>query len=139
MTIGLPRTRGMAWAASLFDAATGLRTLETYYRARPAALPPPDFVRYSLDTLGIGWRLSAGSPDDIPQSGPLLVTANHPYGVAEGLALADLFLRRRSDVRLLANTLLQGITEFAPLVLPVDVFKSGVNGASIRAALHHLK
>ena len=83
--------------------------------------------------------LSAGSLDDIPSDGPLLVVANHPYGAAEGLALADLLLQRRSDVRLLANTLLQTLPELAPLVIPVDVFKSGVNGAAIRQALRHLK
>ncbi|MFT4046443.1 MAG: GNAT family N-acyltransferase [Solimonas sp.] len=139
MTIGLPRARGLAWAASLADAAIGFRTLEDYYRERPAAATPQDFVRYALDTLGIGYRLAAGSPDGIPAEGPLLVVANHPYGVAEGLVLSDLLLRRRGDVRLLANTLLQGVPEFAPLVVPVDVFKSGVNGSSIRGALRHLK
>lgn len=139
VTIGLPRARGLAWAASLFDAATGLRALESRYRLRPQALAPAGFVRYSLSALGIGHRLTAGRIEDIPAAGPLLVVANHPYGVAEGLALAEIFLQRRADVRFLANTLLRAIPEFAPLVVPVDVFKSGVNGASIRAALRHLR
>ncbi|WP_043113821.1 lysophospholipid acyltransferase family protein [Solimonas soli] len=138
VTIGLPRTRGLAWAAALADAAIGFRELESHYRRRPTAMPPPDFVRYALDALGIDYRLRAGRLEDIPAEGPLLVVANHPYGAAEGLALADLFLRRRRDVRLLANTLLQTLPELAPLVVPVDVFKSGVNGASIRSALRHL-
>jgi len=139
VTIGLPRARGLAWAASLADAAIGFRALEHHYQRRPAAASPPTFVRYALDALGIDYRLSAGRLEDIPAEGPLLVVANHPYGAAEGLALADLFLRRRRDVRLLANTLLQTLPELAPLVVPVDVFKSGVNGASIRSALRHLK
>ncbi|WP_028009411.1 lysophospholipid acyltransferase family protein [Solimonas flava] len=139
VTIGLPRAPGLAWAASLFDAVTGLRTLEGYYRARPAPLAPHEFVRYALGAVGIDYRLGAGTPDDIPASGPLLVVANHPYGAAEGLALADLFLRRRADVRLLANTLLLTLPELAPLVVPVDVFRSGVNGAALRSALRHLK
>ncbi|NGY05458.1 lysophospholipid acyltransferase family protein [Solimonas terrae] len=139
ITIGLPRARGLAWAASLFDAATGLSTLEQHYRARPVPLDPRAFVHYALGALQIDYRLNAGSLDDIPATGPLLVIANHPYGAAEGLALADLLLQRRADVRLLANTLLCSLPELAPLVVPVDVFKSGVNSASIRAAMRHLK
>jgi putative hemolysin len=139
VTIGLPRSRGLGWAASLADAAIGFRRLENYYRQRPAALPPAAFVRYALRTLRIDYRLAAGSLDDIPPTGPLLVVANHPYGAAEGLALADLLLQRRADVRLLANDLLQTVTELAPLIVPVDVFKSGVNSSSIRNALRHLR
>lgn len=138
-TIGLPRPRGLGWAASLLDAATGLRRLETHYRGRPQDADPAVFVRYALSSMGIGHHLAAGTLDDIPAQGPLLIVANHPYGAAEGLALADLLLRRRPDVRLLANVLLQTLPELAPLVIPVDVFKSGVNGRSIRDALRHLK
>src|SRR3546814_269143 len=139
ITIGLPRPPGLAWAASLLDAATGLHALEQYYRVRPEALTPPAFVRYSLNALQIDYRINTGSLDDIPASGPLLIVANHPYGVTEGLAIADLLLKKRTDVRLLANNLLCALPEFAPLVVPVDVFRSGVNSGSIRAAIRHLK
>lgn len=139
-TIGLPRARGLGWVTPLLDAATGLSALEQHYRARPAeSAEPAVFVRYSLNALGIDYRLTAGGLDDIPVSGPLLVIANHPYGAAEGLALADLMLKRRPDARLLANTLLCTLPELAPLVVPIDVFKNGVNGKSIRAAMRHLQ
>lgn len=139
VTIGLPRKPGIAWVAPLVDAATGLARLETFYRARPRASTPPDFVRYALRAMQIDWRISAGSIEQIPASGPCLLVANHPYGAAEGLALADLALRRRDDVLLLANELLQTLPELAPLVIPVDVFHAGVNGRSLRAALRHLR
>lgn len=139
ITIGMPRARGLSWVASLLDAATGLRALERHYRVRPEALTPPAFVRYALNALQIDYRVNAGNLDDVPASGPLLVLANHPYGAAEGLAIADLLLQRRGDVRFLANTLLCTLPEFAPLVVPVDVFKSGVNSHSIRSAMRHLK
>lgn len=139
ITIGLPRPPGLGWAASLLDAATGLRVLDQVYRRRPERLEPSAFVRYGLDALQIDYRVNAGSLDDVPQRGPLLIVANHPFGAAEGLVLADLLLQRRADVRLLANTLLCALPEFAPLVVPVDVFRSGVNGHSIRVALRHLK
>jgi putative hemolysin len=139
VTIGLPRARGLAWASSLVDAAAGLSALEQIYRARPAPIEPGEFVRYSLRALDIDYRLAAGGLDDIPQTGPLLVIANHPYGAAEGLALADLLLKRRPDVRWFANAMLCTLPELAPLVVPVDVFKNGVNSKGIRAAMRHLR
>src|SRR3546814_14181893 len=51
LTIGLPRPPGLAWAASLLDAATGLHALEQYYRVRPAVPTPPAFVRYLLNAF----------------------------------------------------------------------------------------
>lgn len=139
VTIGVPRTRALAWLAPLLDTVTGLDQLEAVYRARPAPAAPPDFIRYTLRALQIRNEIRAGSIDDIPAQGPLLLIANHPYGAAEGLALAELALRRRGDVRLLANGLLQALPELAPLVIAVDVFRSGVNAASLRVALRHLK
>ncbi len=139
VTIGWPRTIGPAWMAPLIDAASGLRTLEGRYRIRPATATPAEFVRFALKDLRIDYRLNAGRIEDIPATGPLLILANHPYGAAEGLAIIDLLLRRRGDVRVLANTLLCTVPEFAPLVVPVDVYKNGVNGISLRAALRHLR
>lgn len=138
-TIGLPRRGAWAWAAGLLDRASGLQALEAHYRARPPAADPATFVRYALSALALDYRLQQGRAEEIPASGPLLIVANHPHGAAEGLALIDLLLQRRRDVRLLANELLQGLPELAPLLIAVDVFKAGVNGHSLRAALRHLK
>ncbi len=136
--IGLPRKPGRAWLSSAADRALGLDTLERLYRRRPTALNPQDFVRYALDSLGIAFAIDAGGIDAIPKAGATLVIANHPYGAAEGLALAELLLQRRPDVRLLANEMLQRLPELAPIIVPIDVFHSGVNAQGLRAALRHL-
>lgn len=137
--IGLPRRPGLSWAASLADAATGLGRLEQIYAKRQSGLSPHDFVRFANRELGIGWTLDEGSLEDIPATGPTLIVANHPLGAPEGLLLADLLLTRRPDVRLFANVLLTAIPELAPLVIPVDVFRTGVNQRGVRDALRHLK
>ncbi|MDD3763143.1 MAG: lysophospholipid acyltransferase family protein [Nevskiales bacterium] len=137
--IGLPRSPGRAWLSAAGDHALGLATLDRLYRRRPQALSTADFVRYALDGLGIERGIDSGSVDSVPQTGPTLVIANHPYGAAEGLALTELLLRRRPDVRLLANELLQRLPELAPVITPIDVFRSGVNTQGLRAALRHLQ
>jgi putative hemolysin len=47
----------------------------------------------------------------IPVKGPLVAVANHPFGVLEGIALAVLLSRQRSDVRVVSDSLLAGIPE----------------------------
>jgi putative hemolysin len=58
----------------------------------------------------------------IPERGPLLVTANHPHGVLDGLLLLDALGRVRADVRLLANHLLAHVPELRDLCFFVDPF-----------------
>ncbi|HKY92512.1 MAG TPA: GNAT family N-acetyltransferase, partial [Nevskiaceae bacterium] len=74
--IGLPRRRGLAWAATLADAATGLDALERIYERRPADLAPHDFVRFALRELQVTWTLDGGTLDHVPPAGPTLIVAN---------------------------------------------------------------
>lgn len=136
--LSLPRPRGLGWAASLAEQASGLSRLEQLYRQRPEALDAAAFIRYALGSLLLGHEVCTGSAEAIPASGPLIVVANHPGGAADGLLLADLLLRRRPELRILANQLLQRVPEIAPLILPVDVFRPGASSGGLRAAVRHL-
>ncbi|MEO8372677.1 MAG: glycerol acyltransferase, partial [Candidatus Solibacter sp.] len=59
-------------------------------------------VRYAVTDLDLG---------RVPPAGPVIVTANHPYGILEGAVLASLLRRIRPDVRFLANGILAAIPE----------------------------
>ena len=58
----------------------------------------------------------------IPAKGPLVAVANHPFGVLDGAALAVLLLRVRPDVKILTNSLLEGIPELHDHCIFVDPF-----------------
>jgi putative hemolysin len=58
----------------------------------------------------------------IPAKGPLVAVANHPFGVLDGAALAVLLSRVRSDVKVLTNSLLEGIPELQHRCIFVDPF-----------------
>ena len=60
----------------------------------------------------------------IPIKGPLVAVANHPFGVLDGAALAVLLLRVRPDVRILTNSLLEGIPELHEHCIFVDPFRT---------------
>jgi len=56
----------------------------------------------------------------IPASGGLLIIANHPFGILDGLTIGQLALRLRGNARILTNSLLCQVPEIAPHLLPVD-------------------
>jgi putative hemolysin len=62
--------------------------------------------------------------DRIPVKGPLVAVANHPFGVLDGAALAVLLLRVRPDVKILTNSLLDGIPDLHEHCIFVDPFRT---------------
>lgn len=58
--------------------------------------------------------------DAVPRTGGLLLVANHPFGVVDGLALGHLGLQLRDNVKILTNSLLCRAPEVDPYLLPVD-------------------
>jgi putative hemolysin len=118
----------------VFDALTGLATLQDLYQQQTASRY---FPADALRTLGIDVLCP---PDDlarVPVSGPLIVCANHPHGAADGLAIASALRRVRPDVKLLATELLDRIPEMREHVITVDVFRLGIgrNRGAMRAAV----
>ncbi len=64
----------------------------------------------------------AGATDlaKIPTKGGLLIVANHPFGILDGLAMGQLAMRLRGNGQILTNSLLCQVPEIAPHLLPVD-------------------
>jgi putative hemolysin len=58
----------------------------------------------------------------IPTSGPVVVTANHPFGLLDGAVLGALLSRIRPDVKILTNILLSEIPELHEHCFFVDPF-----------------
>src|SRR6266567_4200066 len=88
-----------------------------------------------LSEMQVSLRLSAADQARIPSSGPVVVVANHPYGVLDGAILTVLLTRVRPDVKVLTNFLLADIPELQKHCIFVDPFQTDRSAESNRRAL----
>ena len=56
---------------------------------------------------------------NIPKTGPVVVVANHPSGLVDGMVMAEMVCRVRSDFKILTRSLLTGIPEVEQFMIPV--------------------
>ncbi len=129
-------------SASL-ELALGLNKLGKIYDERPLNATPHEFLKYTLDALGVSLQLNNREIlDEIPRSGPLLIVANHPLGGLEGVAIAHVIASIRPDLQVLTNELLRRIPELADIFIGVDVLSSKAasgNIGGIKQVHRHLK
>lgn len=83
---------------------------------------PEHFIDRLLELLDAVPEVSDRDLDNVPQTGPLMVVANHPFGVIEGLAALKTLRRVRPDVKALANSLLGMVPEVRKHIIGVDPF-----------------
>lgn len=68
--------------------------------------------------------------ENIPKEGGVYLTANHPLGGLDGVAMLSVVSQVRTDLKFFVNDLLMQIKNFGPFFVPVN--KHGMNGREYR-------
>jgi len=126
----------------IVERCLGLRGLREAYERIVARLRDREdvdaFLDEALRELDLYTDVHDSDLERVPERGPLVVVANHPHGIVDGLLLAALLRRKRPDLRVLGNRWLNKMPALRGLVLDVDpIGGRGAmrsNTASLRAA-----
>jgi putative hemolysin len=133
----LPAVSGALERVLLFDQLNAL-----YYRILHVK-DGRTFHEKLLQELGVHYEAPPGDLARIPTDGPVVVTANHPFGAIEGIILVTILRSVRPDVKVMANFLLGSIPELRDLFILVDPFarptSTYANVRALREALTWLK
>lgn len=95
------------------------------------------FVQASLAYLSVKWH--ALGEQRIPKAGPLVVVANHPNGIVDGMALYLSIHRIRPDIRIVVNDVLCQFEPMDGVFLPVVNVGEGCNRTHQVRIVSHLQ
>lgn len=128
----------------LVERISGQRHLRRLYldnRHHPR--PGESFFAAAVRRLAVDVQFDAARLARIPAHGPLVIVANHPYGVLDGIVISWLVEQVRKDFLVLTNAVLLRAPEIAAHVLAVDFAPTPeatkTNIASRAAARAHLE
>ena len=106
---------------SALERLAGRSAVEAVYRSlKTDRVPAHEFFSEALRRTGIDVRQRGANLDTVRKDGPLVIVANHPFGIIDGLVLCDIALRLRGDFRLLIHALLCQDATLARYFLPID-------------------
>jgi len=77
------------------------------------------FWEVMVERYGLSLEVVGGSLGNIPPEGPVVLIANHPYGILDGLMMGHILSRARGDFRILAHRVFRKAEEIDRFVLPV--------------------
>jgi putative hemolysin len=93
---------------------------DLYRRVRQS--PEGFHLENLLAEMRVDLRIADADQQRIPVSGPVVVVANHPYGMLDGAILTVLLTRIRPDVKILTNFFLSDVPELQQHCIFVDPF-----------------
>lgn len=102
-----------------------------------------EFFTQTLEFMGIDLIVAPDEIANIPSTGGLIVVANHPHGMVDGMVMAELVGRKREDFLILTRSLISGVKEISQFMLPVpfpheeNSFKDSIKMR--KTAMAHLK
>lgn len=79
-----------------------------------------DFWAVMVERYGLSLDVIGGSLSNIPKDGPLILIANHPYGILDGLMMGHILSETRGDFRILAHRVFRKADDLNRIILPIS-------------------
>lgn len=79
-----------------------------------------NFWSVMVDRYGLSLDVVGGALSNIPTDGPVILIANHPYGILDGLMMGHILAQARGDFRLMAHRVFRKAEELNQVVLPIS-------------------
>lgn len=122
---GLEAARGVLSHSALRPFAQVLeRWVEEDFARLGRTIPPAGdrFFHRFLENLHMRYDCAPEDMHRIPRTGPVILTANHPFGFAEGVLLGALLDEIRPDFQFMANSLLLAVPQLREYVIPINPY-----------------
>ena len=111
------------------ESAFGLRAFDEVYQEsgrlfREHPQHPKVFAWFDSVAQAHGTREAVDLPAEFefPKQGPLIIVANHPFGIIDPIMLARWAAQFRPDLKVMTNSLMLAMKELEEHVIPVDPF-----------------
>ena len=119
------RTKGGRALIRVLENATGrlrlIRRADGYDREVARGR---DFWQVMVERYGLSLDVVAGEFSNIPADGPLVLIANHPYGILDGLMMGHILSLARGEFRILANRVFRKAEDLDRVILPISFDES---------------
>ena len=79
-----------------------------------------DFWQVMVERYGLSLDVIGGHLNNIPKDGPLILIANHPYGILDGLMMGHILSTVRGDFRILAHRVFRKAEDLNRIILPIS-------------------
>jgi len=114
-------TKGGRMVIKLMENTTGrLRLIKRADGYEREVAKGRDFWAVMVERYGLTLDVVGGSLSNIPKDGPLILIANHPYGILDGLMMGHILSQTRGDFRILANRVFRKAEDLNRIILPIS-------------------
>lgn len=100
------------------------------------------FFDVMVERYGLSLDVVNGTLGHIPKEGPLIMIANHPYGILDGLMMGHILGQTRGDFRIMANSVFRKAEDLNRFILPISFDETkealALNIATRKTALQYL-
>lgn len=149
--LNTPLQRGVyRLAGPLLDRTLGLRGLHDIYtgacerqKSHPEGATCHTWFDSVLKTMDAAAEVETAADFEFPKSGPLIVIANHPFGILDPVLVAHYVAQHRPEVKVMTNSMLAAFPALRPHIIAVNPFGGEAaaksNIGAMKEAIKHLK